>query len=208
MPARIFWWQRSPSAMVSSLELYVTSRRQFRVESFEADGAPSLASAAVARIERAFLDGQGAGLLHLATQELKSSLPPGLAFARGFAQRYVTQLCHVGDLEALPADEALIAPPADEELGVLVLDAPPLRGLEYLDTEALRAAWHGKTSTPVSARKSRDRAGRSTACPVTSGQTACQARSQAPRAEDEGAWTQRRSRQILTPLRIPPIALS
>ncbi|MGH8318470.1 MAG: DEAD/DEAH box helicase [Steroidobacteraceae bacterium] len=127
--------------MAASLELYVTSHRRFRVETFDAYGAPSLASAAVTRIERAFLDGQGSGLLHLATQELKSSLPPGLAFARSFAQRYVTQLCHLGDLQALPPDEELVAPPADEELGAWALDAPPMRGLEYLDTEALRAAW-------------------------------------------------------------------
>ncbi len=127
--------------MAVGLELYVASQRRFRVETSDADGAPSLASAVAARIERAFLEGQGPGLLQLATQELKSLLPPGLAFARAFAQRYVTQLCHLGDLETLPAEEALVAPPAEEELDALTLDAPPLRGLEYLDSEALRAAW-------------------------------------------------------------------
>ena len=35
----------------------------------------------------------------------------------------------------------LVAPPGEEELSAIVLEAPPMRGLEYLDAGALRAAW-------------------------------------------------------------------
>ncbi|MBW4052009.1 MAG: DEAD/DEAH box helicase [Proteobacteria bacterium] len=122
------------------LELYVTSHRRFRVEASEAQGVPSLPSAAAARIERAFDGGPGAGLLHLATVEVKTSLPPGLAFARGFAQRYVTQLCHLGESER-QAQGQWVEPPGEDELATAALDAPPIKGTEYLDAETLRAAW-------------------------------------------------------------------
>jgi hypothetical protein len=126
--------------VTASLELYVTSQRRFRVEAIATDDAPPLASAAAGRIERAFGEGQGAGLLQLATAEVKTSLPPGLAFARGFAQRYVTQLCHLGQADGR-LDMEPVEPPADEALSAWALEAPPLRGLEYLDADALRAAW-------------------------------------------------------------------
>jgi SNF2-related domain/SNF2 Helicase protein/Helicase conserved C-terminal domain len=132
--------------MTATLDLYVTSQRRFSVEVFEAEDRPPLSSAAVGRMERAFDDGQGAGLLHLATAEVKTSLPPGLAFARRFAQRYVTQLCHLGEA-ARQAEEEWIEPPPEEELAELALDAPPMRGLEYLDAETLGSAWRDIDAT-------------------------------------------------------------
>ena len=63
-----------------------------RVDSSDAAALPT---AAAARIERAFSQGQGAELVHLAATEVTTALPPGLAFAREFAQRYVTRLCRV-----------------------------------------------------------------------------------------------------------------
>ncbi len=79
------------------MDLYVTSQRKLRVQARPDEGTSLLSAAAAARIEREFVDGQAAGLLHLATAEVKTALPPGLAFARSFAQRYVTLLCHVGE---------------------------------------------------------------------------------------------------------------
>jgi non-specific serine/threonine protein kinase len=123
-----------------TLELYVTAHRSFRVETLPEEAAVSLPAAAAARIESAFADGQGAGLAHLATLETKTTLPPALAFARGFAQRYFTQLCHLGD--AQPSERAEpIAPPGLEELATQVLDAPPMKGLEYLEAGVLTHAW-------------------------------------------------------------------
>ncbi len=123
-----------------SLDLYVTSQRQFRVDRLRDGASATLPSAAAARIERAFLGGQGAGLLHLATVEVRTPVPPALAFGRSFAQRYLTQLCHLGDIRAV-ADRELVDPPGDDDLSALALDAPPMRGLEYLDAGTLRAAW-------------------------------------------------------------------
>jgi hypothetical protein len=104
------------------------------------EGSASLPTATSARIERAFNDGEGAGLLHLATIEIKTALGPTLAFARGFAQRYFTQLCHLGEPDVQPETE-LVVPPGEEELSAIVLEAPPMRGLEYLDAGAFRTAW-------------------------------------------------------------------
>ena len=126
--------------MSESLDLYVNARRHFAVQRVERDDAAALRPAAVSRIERAFADGQGAGLVHLASTELTTALPPGLRFARDFAQRYLTRLCHLGD--ALPASPGvLIELPAAEELEALTLAAPPLKGLEYLDAAMLSMAW-------------------------------------------------------------------
>jgi hypothetical protein len=119
-------------------ELYVTSHRTLRIEMCPDEA--SLPSATSARIERAFNDGEGAGLLHLATIEIKTTLGPTLVFARAFAQRYFTQLCHVGDPDVAQGTP-LVTPPGEEDLSALVLKAPPMRGLEYLDAETLRTAW-------------------------------------------------------------------
>ncbi len=121
-------------------ELYVTSQRRLRVEMRPDEGSASLPPATSARIERSFNDSEGAGLLHLATVEIKTALGPTLAFARGFAQRYFTQLCHLGEPD-IPQDTELVGPPGDEELSAIVLEAPPMRGLEYLDAGVLRTAW-------------------------------------------------------------------
>jgi superfamily II DNA or RNA helicase len=121
-------------------ELYVTSQHRLRVEMRPDEGSVALPPTTAARIERAFNDGEGAGLLHLATIEIKTALGPSLAFARGFAQRYFTQLCHMGEPD-IPQATELIASPSEEELSAIVLEAPSSRGLEYLDTGALRTAW-------------------------------------------------------------------
>ncbi len=123
-----------------TLDLYVTTQRRFRLEAHATEQPVSLPAAVAARIEHAFQNGQGSGLLHLATSEMKTNLPQPLAFARAFAQRYVTHLCHLGDAEVQDGTE-LVAAPGEEELNNLVLEAPPMKGLEYLDAGVLRTAW-------------------------------------------------------------------
>jgi superfamily II DNA or RNA helicase len=121
-------------------ELFVTSQHKLRVEMRPDEDSSALPPATSARIERAFNDGEGAGLLHLATFEIKTTLGATLAFARDFAQQYFTQLCHLGDPDVSQETE-LVTPPGEEELSAKVLDAPPMRGLEYLDAGALKTAW-------------------------------------------------------------------
>jgi hypothetical protein len=97
--------------------------------------------AAAKRIAAAFSESAPVGLLHLATAELKTQLPPALAWSRDFARSYLTRLCQSPQLgEAARIDG--VAPPADEELSAQVLAAPPMVGQEYLTAEALAGWWN------------------------------------------------------------------
>jgi hypothetical protein len=82
------------------------------------EDSSALPPATSARIERAFNDGEGAGRLHLATIEIKTTLGATLAFARGFAQRYFTQLCHLGDPD-VSARIAVTGTPVENRLSDL-----------------------------------------------------------------------------------------
>lgn len=104
----------------------------------EALGAP-LPEAAAGRIAAAFAKGDSAGLEHLATVELQTTLPPALAFARDFAREYLTRLCQVQGVDG-GTTEPLAAPPS-EELAFWALRAPPMRGLEYLNADVLANWW-------------------------------------------------------------------
>ncbi len=94
------------------------------------------------RIVGAFAAGAAAGLLHLATAQLQTHLPASLSFARDFGRNYLTRLCHNPALTSGTEIEA-IAPPSAEELGFIALQAPPMKGLEYLNAEALAGWWRG-----------------------------------------------------------------
>ncbi|RPI20865.1 MAG: DEAD/DEAH box helicase, partial [Acidobacteria bacterium] len=92
------------------------------------------------RVLTAFEAGSGAGLLHLATRELETRLPMDLVFLRSFASLYLTDLCRrpaVDGAETLPE----IEPPAPGELASLILQAPPIVGLEYLRPETMLSWW-------------------------------------------------------------------
>ena len=92
------------------------------------------------KVVEAFAETASRGLLHLATVELQSSLPPTLTFARNFSRAYLTRLCLVPEMEAsveIPA----IPPPSENELAEIALTAPPMRGLEYLNAEMLSHCW-------------------------------------------------------------------
>jgi superfamily II DNA or RNA helicase len=102
------------------------------------DAAPLGASEP--RIERAFAQGESAGLLHLATVELQSPLPTPFSFAREIGRTYLTRLCHAPELEATDALSP-IAPPPAPELEAMVLRAPPMKGLEYVTADVLAGWW-------------------------------------------------------------------
>ncbi len=91
------------------------------------------------RLAQAFDDSTAQGLLHLGTVELETRLSADFAFAREFAQRYLTERCR------LPIDRAdkpeLLPPPPREELALFTMRCPPLRGSEYLSAETLSAWW-------------------------------------------------------------------
>jgi superfamily II DNA or RNA helicase len=91
------------------------------------------------RIRRAFERGAGAGLLHLGAAEVRTPLPPVLAFFRDLGRAFVTALCATPDLEA-QRTWAEPAPPTGE-LERLAASAPPMPGGEYLTPAALSALW-------------------------------------------------------------------
>jgi non-specific serine/threonine protein kinase len=88
----------------------------------------------------AFADSPARGLLHLATEELHSKLPPPLDYFRSFARAYLTRLCqtHANDTNQ---DFPPTPPPSAAELATWVLQAPPMTGLEYLREETLTGWW-------------------------------------------------------------------
>jgi superfamily II DNA or RNA helicase len=92
------------------------------------------------RVGEALAESPGRGLLHLATRELTTLLPPAATWWREFARRYLTQLCHRPDLEQVREMEVLPAP-GEPELSALIEAAPPMRGGEYLQPTLLAAKW-------------------------------------------------------------------
>ncbi len=122
--------------MPESLDLYITPERRFAVRPVDAED--DVPAAAAARIRTAFAAGQGCGLLHLATEDTGTSLTPALGFAREFATRYLTRVCHLGDPDPVAP---MLSLPSAQELTDWALEAPPVMGGEYLDALALCGAW-------------------------------------------------------------------
>jgi non-specific serine/threonine protein kinase len=88
----------------------------------------ALAGEVAERLQAAFARGAGHGLLQLGLGEAGSRLPADIAFWRAFAMGFVAAVCAGGER-------------APEDLDRLALDAPPMRGGEYLDAAALAALW-------------------------------------------------------------------
>src|SRR5690348_6015573 len=61
------------------------------------DETPALPAELQHRLEQAFHQGAGHGLLDLGLREVGTVLPPAFAFWRDFAARYVTALCMTPD---------------------------------------------------------------------------------------------------------------
>src|SRR4051812_9124363 len=78
------------------------------------ESAAALTQAAESRITTAFAQSPAHGLLHLATVELQSPLPPSFDFARDLARAYLTKLSHTSGADS--ADLTPIPPPAPDEL--------------------------------------------------------------------------------------------
>jgi SNF2-related domain/SNF2 Helicase protein/Helicase conserved C-terminal domain len=105
----------------------------------EPDALPAIDEAAGATLEQAFAQSNGEGLLTLASRELDRDLPPALTFWRAYARRVFQDVCHLG--EGAVDKWGSIPPPNDLELASLSVEAPPMRGLEYLDVDLLHRTW-------------------------------------------------------------------
>jgi non-specific serine/threonine protein kinase len=106
----------------------------------EPSSASEVATELAKPIVDAFAASPSRGLLHLATNELQSRLPPALDYARSFARTYLTRLCQTQGHEATK-DLPPTPPPPPAELATWILQAPPMTGLEYLRDEALADWW-------------------------------------------------------------------
>ncbi len=102
--------------------------------------APGSNEGAAKRIIEAFADSSSRGILHLSTTELQASLPADLSFARDFGRAYLTQLCHTPEIAGQP-EFPPVSPPTEGNLAAMVLSAPPMRGLEYLNADLLKEWW-------------------------------------------------------------------
>lgn len=85
-------------------------------------------------ITAAFARGAGHGLLHLGVGLTGLALPPVWAWWRDLAARYVTARCTTAEDEA-------VATPDELALALLVADAPPMAGAEYLAPASFAALW-------------------------------------------------------------------
>ncbi len=88
----------------------------------------------------AFSESGTAGMLHLATNELQASLPRELDYVRSIARSYFIRLCQTQAYESAKELPPL-SPPSDADITTLLLQAPPMRGLEYLNPDVLREWW-------------------------------------------------------------------
>ena len=100
---------------------------------------PKLSQATAARLGEAFSVSTARGLETLASEFLHEPLPPTFVFWRGFAQRLFAALCHNPSLEN--ASTILISKPAETELTAMAESAPPMTGLEYLNSAGLGRLW-------------------------------------------------------------------
>ena len=123
-----------------AIALSISPNGRLFVAESDAGGAAPPEGPLERRVRSAFAESPARGLLHLATAELQSHLPPDFAFARDFAREYLTRLCHVPPSEE-GAPPVPVPPPAADELGAMALRAPPMRGLEYLGAGVMADWW-------------------------------------------------------------------
>jgi len=110
--------------------------------------APTVAPALTERLQAAFLDGAGPGLLQLGAGEVDQALPAAWRWWRDLAARYVTALCTRAGGEG---GHQPLAPPDEQVLSAMVDRAPPMEGAEYLSVEVLTGLWQELDGT-VAAR--------------------------------------------------------
>jgi non-specific serine/threonine protein kinase len=122
-----------------STSLAISPSGHLRVES-EPDSLPLVSDETAAALESSFARSSAEGLLCLASHELDEALPAALVFWRGLARLLFQAVCQLG--EGAIDRWATVPAPADEQFAELAAEAPPMRGLEYLNVELLRGLWH------------------------------------------------------------------
>ncbi len=128
---------------MSRLSLRLTPHGRLIAEA--AENTPEIDDSAAARLESAFAQGSGPGLLRLGAGEVGQALPPAFVWWRAFAARYVAALCLHAPTEAGGESRSRLVPdvpaPGEGDFATLVLTAPMMAGAEYLTAEVLRRLW-------------------------------------------------------------------
>jgi non-specific serine/threonine protein kinase len=101
---------------------------------------PKLSAITAARLSEAFAASAAHGLELLASSFLHEPLPTSFGFWRGLARRYFTGLCHTPNLDN--TGDRSVSPPAESEWLALVETAPPMKGLDYLNSTVLARLWN------------------------------------------------------------------
>jgi len=120
-----------------SAQIVITPGGHLQIE--DADTTPVISDATKSALQTAFTTSNAHGLLLLASQELIAELPATLVYWRGMARQFFQALCQLG--EGGFDDWKNLSPPSDQQLDSFVVDAPPTRGLEYLNVELLKRIW-------------------------------------------------------------------
>lgn len=103
------------------------------------ESIPAVPERLIDSLTEGFADSNAAGLLPLASRQFSVNLPPSLLYWRGWARRVFEAICRLGEGGA---DRwAKIGLPGSAELSQMLLAAPPVRGLEYLDSSLLESTW-------------------------------------------------------------------
>lgn len=109
------------------------------------DGSRELNADVIERLMTAFEVSSAEGLLELAAPSMTTSLPGDLLFWREFAKRELQAVSGLDEEQLAVGMKSGLATtlksPDDLQLAVIVSDAPPMRGLEYLTTDVLRNLW-------------------------------------------------------------------
>jgi non-specific serine/threonine protein kinase len=140
-----------------NLQTYITphGRIACRVAEQGADSAVAISDELQQTIRSAFGNSSAEGLLVLAGPSVRDSLSADILFWREFARRFFQVLCQLDqeqleqfskqrpdtDDDAGKAMMDVAAPPDDLTLALMVSEAPPMHGLEYLTPAVLRSLW-------------------------------------------------------------------
>ncbi|MCK4981713.1 MAG: DEAD/DEAH box helicase, partial [Victivallaceae bacterium] len=124
-----------------NIELILSPSGHLRIESATAANTNEIWNApknTADNLMKSFSLGNGSGLLALIREELPSGIPASFRYFRNQAREFVTRLCHAQEPESrdLTALFDSIRPDASA-FGFEVLEAPPLRGAEYINADWL-----------------------------------------------------------------------
>ena len=140
-----------------SIRPVITPAGHLIVEAVDAAdaGLATTRAALLKELQAAFEVSDAAGLLSLASGNLRTELPAEFVFWREFAQQFFHELCGLSEEELRQAvssraarssskaqSAGTVQPPHELTLIGLIENAPPMRGLEYLTPDVLRSLWN------------------------------------------------------------------